>query len=613
MSSQMSAYALVDDVPWGESPVLGSSTKAQEYLDSFAVIADRIPVGATRIPFAEDMWDFNPYFDGINDPSYVIPFAGLPEEAKTACKFYALDRLRAGKKVSTVSRRLKDFKGIVACILEKKGGGPLTLIAAEDVVAEIEGRGNSPASMCQLYTAVLQVARFIAREYEQVISMDLETLRPHATEATRLAKEVLADRKTADIPAEYFDAILRTAVAVMRDGSSAYNRRATACLIVMLTQLGLRINDLLAIRVDQLHRKRLSRIGREARFIRYRSRKPSKPGGPMIEFEIFSNPLCTEAFETLLDIRETCVLKDKGDFLYLLDPASSSREELPVPNHRFRKEYSYFFADELPDMCRRKWEGVRPRQCRPNTKGEFTMYVPQTAQYRVHVCTVLYERNVPLLYVQRYMGHLSEYMVGYYARPRDATQESIRYAKALIRDIIEDDARLLGGTNGDELKARILEKFVAGGEVSVANDVGDIVKAFGGEVTIRAKTGGVCITSQLMDCSRNKRTDVILCAYNLCPNLFHLYHMADVSYADFLVLQGTYEAALGAGRVREAQKELNKLKDLCRRRLLPELDELDREIALRGEEAILERHVHLADIIANEAEIRREAESWMSV
>lgn len=88
--------------------------------------------------------------------------------------------------------------------------------------------------------------------------------------------------------------------------------------------------------------------------------------------------------------------------------------------------------------------------------------------------------------------------------------------------------------------------------------------------------------------------------------------MADVSYADLLVLQDIYEAALESGRVREAQKELGKLKDLCRRRLVSELDELDREIARKGEEAVLERHRHLLDIIRNRQEIRREIETWMS-
>lgn len=591
--------------------MFGSEKDAKGYLESLEVIVDRIPVRSTRIDFADDRWDFNAYYDGINDPSYVITFSGLPDELKSYCKFYALDQLRARKKVSTVSGRVRTFKDVVMSIIEAKDLVSFALVTADDVLSEVAGRGNSPSSDRGAYVAVLHVARFIVKEYGLPLSLDLEAVRLLAADAARHAAEVASYHKTPDIPAEYFDAILTAAIAVMRDDSAAYNRQVTACLIVMLSQLGMRISDLLALRTGQLHVKELTRTGRTASFIRYKSRKPSRPGGPMLEFDVFSNALCTEAFEKLVSLRERCTLDGKGDFLYVLDPVSTSKDELPVPSHRFKKEYIRFIADELPEMCRRPWEGIRSRKCRPGTKDEAVIYAPQTVQYRVRVCTVLYERNVPLLYVQRYMGHLSEAMIGYYARPKDVAKESARYAASILRDIVEDDVRLLGGSNGDELKARILEQFVARGGVTVYSGPEDIAKAFDGEVTIRAKSGGVCITSQLMDCSKNKRTDALLCAYGLCPNLFHLYHMADVSYANFLVLQGTYSAALSAGRLREAEKELNKLKDLCRRRLVPELEELDREISSKGEQAVVEKHAHLLDIIRAKEEIRREVGLWM--
>ena len=87
--------------------------------------------------------------------------------------------------------------------------------------------------------------------------------------------------------------------------------------------------------------------------------------------------------------------------------------------------------------------------------------------------------------------------------------------------------------------------------------------------------------------------------------------MADISYLDFQTLQSTYNENHSAGHTKAAQKELQKIKDLLRRKLIPELDELDREISLNGRDHILIRNPSLSTIIDNEPSIREEIELWM--
>ena len=52
------------------------------------------------------------------------------------------------------------------------------------------------------------------------------------------------------------------------------------------------------------------------------------------------------------------------------------------------------------------------------------------------------------------------------------------------------------------------------------------------------------------------------------------------------------------------------MRDLINRRLIPELDELDKEIATHGFDVILDRHPSLLDIMTDREEIRKEIESW---
>ena len=61
----------------------------------------------------------------------------------------------------------------------------------------------------------------------------------------------------------------------------------------------------------------------------------------------------------------------------------------------------------------------------------------------------------------------------------------------------------------------------------------------------------------------------------------------------------------------QQKHELVKIHDLIHRRLLPELDELDRVIIRDTEDAIAELHPDLLNIIENRTYIREEAEEWL--
>jgi len=147
--------------------------------------------------------------------------------------------------------------------------------------------------------------------------------------------------------------------------------------------------------------------------------------------------------------------------------------------------------------------------------------------------------------------------------------------------------------------------------LNIETDIDAIMETIGDKVIIRGKTGGVCIKTSFMPCSKDARTNELLCSYNLCPNLFHFYYMIDVSYLNFKTLQETYTSCKKKGNIRASQKELNKIKDLIRRRLIPELDELDKEIDKKGMKTIIDKYPSLIDVIENKEDIREEINIWM--
>lgn len=610
------AYDYVGDIPWDSTPVFAFSGQTDKYLEAFRNVVDKVPTRDMKISFTDNIWDFNPYFDGINAESYKLNFIDFPDSIRDYMKFYVLHSIMGRNKISTANARISIFKSIITRLMDSPGS-QLTLLTTNDFCQYIDNKDITATGKHDMYISSFMVLSFIKNNYRLPLLVDLPLLKQRAAEEKKRSKEEA--NKLPDIPKEYFNAILNTAVRVMRDEKAEYNRRATACEIVMLSQLGLRTGDLMALRVSDRFKKTIPGSGHKVAYIHYRSRKPSKPHDDMLEFDIFCTDLCSEAIDVLIKLRKSNPLAKDNDYLYVLLPGLNTKDELPVANYRFNTQYKLFLYEELKTSALLDWKGVKKTKFVPNnlrwSDENITMLsVPDTRQFRVHLCTSLYnDYNVPLEFIRRYMGHLSEYMMGYYVRPKDTYQEDIAYAEKAIREIAgKEDLRLLGGSSPDDLKENI-KRFIAEKHIDVMTDTKAVVDAFGDKLIIRGKRGGMCIKTSIMPCAKDRRTNALYCSYNLCPNLFHFFYMADASYADFKTLQETYRAAKEHGHTREAEKELYKLRDLCGKSLIPELDELQQEIAKKGAGHVIEKYPTLLPIVENLHGIRKEVAEWMAL
>lgn len=604
------AHDYVRDIPWENHPAFAFSNDAERYLIAFSRAVDKTPDDQYTVHFQDDIWDFNPYFDGINNASYKIVFTDLPSPVREYCKFFVLYSIMGKKKISTADLRVSGFKSIFLAIISKSAHNTLSLITTDDIIEEISSRNISDSGMHSLYVDAFQCYSFFISNYHLDLPVDLNKLEELAR--GHKASEKAQDLKLPNIPEEYFSAILYEAIKAMRNQEEPYNTRCTACEIVMLSQLGLRIGDLLALQTNQLFTKKLAKTGNEVSYIHYKSRKPSKPHDALLEFDIFANSLCVEAFNILKELRMKNPLSEGNNYLYILEAHFNSTNTLPIAKTRFNNEFKRFLLNKLPELSSKEWDGIKMSVYNTGSKKRIKLVaLPDTRQFRVHICTALYEHGIPLAYIQKYMGHLSEYMLGYYVRPKDTYQENVKYTEKIIKEIVEDDINPLGGSFGSDIKKSI-QQFVKDNNFNVQNDIEAIVKAMGDRVIIRGKTGGVCIKTSLMPCAKDARTNEMFCAYNLCPNLFTFYYMADISYLDFQTLQQTIAVLTESGKTKAASKEKNKLIDLCKRRLIPELDELDKELARKGEDIICIKYPSLADIILRRAEIREEIKTWMN-
>lgn len=612
------AYEYIDDIPWDKNPGFAFEGNTDDYLTAFKNIIDIIPTKNFKVSFNDDIWDFRYYIKDSASPNLNrFNFSRLDNEIKDYCKFYVLYKLMGKQKISTINSRFGQFKSVYFQIKNKTTHKSIFTITTDDIKNEINSRKITAATSHNLYEGTYQFYEFLLKNYKLILPVDIEELKKHGVQENRIAKIKQEETKIPDIPSEYFSKILNMAIKIMRDKNADYIMRMTAALIVLLSQTGLRIGDLLSLKTDCLFEKKLAKSGNTVHYIHYTAKKPSKAHAPLLEFDIFSNKLATESFQIMVKLRNEVKNKNNNDYLYTVPDSNYSKNEYPVKRTKFNLYYQKFMYKYLYKETQMEWDGITPVKYKiwdSETKRRINidLNIPETRQYRVHLATELYNQGVSLVYIQKYMGHLSECMMGYYVRPKDTYQENIKYSEKVIKEIAEEDLIPLGGNLiGEDIKKNI-QKFISDKHLNIKTDIDEIIKEFGDKVIIRGKTGGVCIKTSLMPCAKDARTNEVMCAYNLCPNLFHFYYMIDVSYLNFKTLQDTYHTMKNNGNARAAQKELNKLKDLLRRRLIPELEELEKELDRKGFETVIDQHPSLVEIIENKDDIRKEIDIWMN-
>lgn len=600
----------ITNIPWDKFPAFAFSNDTNGYLKAFRNVVEVIPIGNRKILFDDDVWDFSPYFNRTHKNGHVLNFDSFPIEIRDYLKFYVLYSTSNNNKITTTHTRLNSLKNVLNRITHNSHHIVISAISEQQIIEEVNNKDITAQTKYNYYYAAFSFFSFLKNNYHLDIALDLEKLKKIMDKESIIRKKQQDNNKLSNIPEPYFQHIRNMAINIMRDNESSYNDRVTSALLVILTDTGLRVGDLTTLEINDLKTKKLSKSGYKVSFIHYHSEKPSPAHGKTLEFDIFCTSLCEEAFNTLLQLRKTCSLSSKSNFLYILEPYGNSGTLLPVSTGRFLKKYRRLIENNLYNDCSHSWDdAIKPS----NGEKHPRVYIPVTEQYRVHICSFLYnEKHLPLTWIQRYMGHLSEAMLGYYVRPAENYQEDLAPFGKVIKEIQQEKLKPLGGDgNGSDLVDRI-NKYLENNNITATTDIQEIANIVQDHIIIRAKAGGFCIKTSLMPCARDARSDEIMCAYDLCPNLFHFFYMAGISYKNFINLQDSVNINIKRGLIRAAQKELNKLHNYLNRRLIPELDELDKEISDKGVNSIIEKYPDLIEIIENEESIRKEIENWKS-
>lgn len=594
----------VKNIPWEKTSKKCFMDDNNKYEEAFKSVLEYIPNSDNKITYSENVWDFNDYYKDINSKDYILYFNKASEDYRDYLKMFVIYKITQKSKVSTIKTRIFCFISIISAIKNEQNK-PFSLITTDDIKNEIESRNIISSTKHNLYVAAYLIYEFIIKNYELSLPVDINELQKKSAEDRAISKK--ESTKIPNIPEDYYSIILTKAIETLDNEKASYNRRMTAGLIIIETQTGLRTQDLLGLKVSDLHEKKLPVSDVMCNYLHFQTRKPSKAHSDMLEFDIYASQLCADAFNKMSILRKKCVYKNEP-YLYVLDSSKNSTNKYPIETNRLRIEYRKFFLEELKNLTCEKWEGITPVNHIQGGKT-YKLNIPEIRQYRVHLATALYNNGVSLNYIKKYLGHLSEYMLGYYVRPKNPGHENAKYAERIVKKIAGDDMTPLGSM-GAELKQN-LQQFIKEGKYNVKSDTSKILNDLGENLVIREKGPGLCcIKTTIIPCKYDARTDKMLCAFGTCPNIFHFFDMINVSYMQFHELQNSYQQNKDNGFKRAAEKELNKLKSFCKGRLTPELDELERVVKTKGLSAFVKQYPDLQYYATNIDNIRKEIQLW---
>lgn len=577
-----------------------------------------LPFSKEKIFYTDNTWDFSSFTKlNIDRSKLKISFNNVVESYRNELKNYVVIKILENKnKIQTIHKN---------CLYIRKFFNFLYINNYFDIrdcnviiiKAFLKTQSQSIRGQRIVKSAIKDFYNAYSTNFSDILTKEIINI--FVENNPQAYKAIVEQNKIPDIQIDFFTAFIKACLDIVNNVDAPSEIKAIASLYLIISQTGLRIGEILSIEINSLKTTKIDN-GENANYILYKTWK-REHGNDIYSIEkTYINSIAKLGYNTLLKLHENKRKILNMNYLYM---GTKGVAKFPVDANSFRpiSRRFYMYISEnyynLINLPNNKW----PELSRINITYDKaflkrhpaaeTLCCPTNHQFRVRVCTDLYNKGVPLKYIEKFMGHLSSEMQGYYVRPKISEQENINFSLNALKTIVKGETKLLGASQSLMIK---IQEFIIANNYNVATDLDEICNRLIKKIPIRQKTGGVCIkSSMLRECSIDAKTNDFYCAYGVCPNIFHFYYMVDISYRQSKELIETITINKERGFLKQVQKELNMLHTIVTNKLIPELDELNITISKIGEKTIIETHPFLKEIINNYDDIYKEAIKWKSL
>lgn len=613
-------------IPEVESFRSGMMPKNQ-ILETFKRI-DKLPFSNLDIRFSDDTWDFSATTDLPISKTKLVFYFDSSSAYCEPLKMYVLDgilkknvKIRVlQNKVIRVMRFLKQFEAEGYKVYSRV---PKT--AFRRLFDDMEDT-CSYNTVCVYKGHLLMFSDFYERNFEELADKSIRKFLQDRN--TAKLNDIKHANKTPEVPIDYFPVFLDAVKAIMRNEQEDPEDRITAATIVLYSQIGFRTAELFTVKTGSIHSVYSPDKDKPLYYMDFISFKHSKGENGGTIAHTYINSLSREAYDLLEELCREYRNNLGVDTLLVTKFQKNATANAQHYSTRYRKfvmrhwkelqclnignDYEDLSFFEVGTFFQPAKDGTyiydKNADWAKDLQMDDRIYYPTIRQFRVSVCTSLYRQQIPLHYIRKHMNHLSEDMAAYYIRPQKNLEKE--YSETIYRAVFKDGSKMLG-TNGNAFVQKINE-FIEQNHMNIQDDMEGVIQAVAKKFPLRSKVGGMCIRcGEVIPCASNNSTDVIYCAFGMCPNHCHMFFMADISYEEYLQNRDTAQYNKDNGYKKAYQKELNKLKYIIEHSLMPELTMLEDELERHGEEDILEKYPQLTYIVKHLDSIKQEVQTWM--
>ena len=574
-----------------------------------------LPFDKIQVYYWDDNWDFSKYrTTNISISYFRFDFTNVPSCFKKDLKnFILISIIENRKKITRIYADLKNISSFMLfCvehgIIEVKNFEPSYIKDwLNNYFENISERYRS-----SLIGSIISFCECYESNFGQIFSNEFYNILVEMVDVNLLKAE-LENSKTSDIPSDYFDKMLAAAITTIDDVHAPVYYRALSCMILMESQVGLRTGELFALKVGCVKPITIS-TGDTAYYVEYDTWKRHHGTSRSSKEISYVNEYFKKGYDAIISLSEKTRCDLNIEYLFV-ESLSGKATSFPVNPGNVSVH-----LDNLFEYYNRYFQTIyaTPQNnsslcCRMISKNNEKKYLlrPVITQFRVHVCSDLHAKGCPIEYIEKFMSHLSSEMSYYYVRPRNSVQENMEESTRILRELVTKEAIPIGTDKG--LMSKI-DEFIEENHFSIEKDLESICEKLSEQIPIRIKSGGVCIkSSQFRECSKDAQTDEFYCAYNVCPNIYTFYYMADLSYLQIKDLCEAIEINRNRGCTKQVQKNVNMIHSIVNNKLEPQIAELEKIIDEKGLNYVLERHPQMIDIVANLGDVHKEIEKWKSM
>lgn len=367
-----------------------------------------IPICGHLVDYRSDIWDFRSGFKYIRRSSLCIKFERANREYKKHLKDFAAQMLDSYRwKITTASRCVSSMISVLNNAIENSEYGMFMLLDADDIIKAVDETQKNITERRALLSYMMSFCEFVQETYAIVLPIDLDEIGRRMIYLGDKSSCNTQKRHHKNIPEEYFLAIIKTADRVMRDEKQPFNMRMTAGSILLESQIGTRLSEILALEKDCVFDYTCG-DGITRHYVVYNCIKAAKADVEVIKVKTICTELFYKTWSYMIKLREACEYKDKTNFMYILNymPQSHLDKEgvFPISDASFLHAYKVFFGKYLKDYAEMDWRGIN-RIAIPNLNDGEKYSIPTVHSFRVHFATSLYRQGFPLDFIESIMSH----------------------------------------------------------------------------------------------------------------------------------------------------------------------------------------------------------------